>query len=237
MTPDCGCEHLTLPSAGAGPGRRGCGSGGVVRRPPPRWLLAAILTAAGLAGCGAGPAAPPTAASGTTTPAASASGTTTPAVSASGTTPPAASQPPGSAAVSAPAGVPAGVAMPNPALTPGETFAGVTTAQVCTSGYASSVRHVTLEQYHQVYASYGIPYPEPSGTYELDHLVPLELGGDNADANLWPQPAAPVPGFHQKDQLENTMHSLVCSGRLGLADAEQQIAVNWYAAYVRYLGG
>jgi len=127
--------------------------------------------------------------------------------------------------------------MPNPRLTPGETFAGVTVSQVCTTGYASSVRHVTYEQYQEVYAEYGIPYPEPSGTYELDHLIPLELGGDNANANLWPQPASPAPGYHQKDELENTMHDLVCSGRLDLAEAQHEIASNWYAAYLRYVGG
>jgi hypothetical protein len=153
-------------------------------------------------------------------------------------TPSATSQPAATAKTSAtPGGVPAGVAMPNASFTPGEPFAGVTAAQVCRSGYASGVRHVESSQYHEVYAEYGIPYPEPSGTYELDHLIPLELGGDNANANLWPEPASPTPGFHQKDNLENTMHGLVCSGRLDLHEAQQEIATNWYAAYVRYVGG
>jgi hypothetical protein len=130
--------------------------------------------------------------------------------------------------------VPAGVAVPNARLTPGAAFAGVTAAQVCTSGWATRHRHVTAAQYHQVYGEYGIRYPEPSGTYELDHLIPLELGGDNANANLWPEPASRAPGFHQKDDLENALHDLVCAGRLGLAAAQHDIASNWYAAYVRY---
>jgi len=131
---------------------------------------------------------------------------------------------------------PQGVAVPNPRLTPGEAFAGVTVAQICAPGYSSSVRHVDHQQYVDVYAAYGVPYPQPSGTYELDHLIPLELGGDNSDANLWPEPASPVPGFHQKDDLENRMHDLVCSGQLGLAEAQHQIASNWYAAYLKYVG-
>jgi hypothetical protein len=113
----------------------------------------------------------------------------------------------------------------------------VTVAQVCTPGYSSSVRHVDHQQYVDVYAAYGVPYPEPAGTYELDHLIPLELGGDNSDANLWPEPASPAPGFHQKDGLENRMHALVCSGQLALGEAQQEIASDWYAAYRRYLGG
>ena len=132
---------------------------------------------------------------------------------------------------------PAGVALPDPRRTPGETFPGATVGQICTSGYSSSVRHVEHQQYVDVYAAYGVPYPEPSGTYELDHLIPLELGGDNSDANLWPEPASPTPGFHQKDDLENRMHDLVCAGRLDLYEAQREIATNWYAAYVRYLGG
>jgi hypothetical protein len=133
-------------------------------------------------------------------------------------------------------GVPAGVAMPNSRLTPGAIFIGVTAAEVCTSGWASSHRNVTPEQYVAVYGEYGIGYPEPSGTYELDHLIPLELGGDNVNANLWPEPASPEPGFHQKDALENTLHDLVCAGSLSLATAQHDIASNWYAAYVKYGG-
>jgi hypothetical protein len=131
--------------------------------------------------------------------------------------------------------LPAGVALPNARLTPGATFAGVTAAQVCTSGWSTRHRHVTAAQYHEVYGEYGIRYPEPYGTFELDHLIPLELGGDNANANLWPEPASPTPGFHQKDDLENTLHDLVCAGSLGLAAAQHDIASNWYAAYVRYV--
>jgi hypothetical protein len=132
--------------------------------------------------------------------------------------------------------VPAGVALPNARLTPGATFSGVTAAEVCTSGWATAHRHVTAPQYHEVYGEYGIRYPEPFGAYELDHLIPLELGGDNANANLWPEPASPTPGFHQKDDLENALHDLVCGGNLSLAAAQHDIASNWYAAYVRYVG-
>jgi hypothetical protein len=135
------------------------------------------------------------------------------------------------------AGIPAGVAMPNAHSTPGDSFAGVTSAQVCTTGWASAHRHVTTAQYHEVYAAYGIRYPEPTGTYELDHLIPLEIGGDNANANLWPEPASPTPGFHQKDALENALHHLVCSGQLALGVAQHSVAVNWYAAYRKYVTG
>lgn len=152
------------------------------------------------------------------------------------TTPQPTQTPTGSSSATA-TGNPRGVALPNRSLTPGEAFAGVTAAEVCTSGWSSSHRNVTAEQYHEVYGAYGIAYPEPSGTYELDHLIPLELGGDNANANLWPEPASPAPGFHQKDDLENAMHALVCAGTLTLGEAQHEIATNWYAAYVEYVRG
>ena len=127
-------------------------------------------------------------------------------------------------------------ALPKTTLTPGETFADVTAAEVCVSGYASRARNVLREQYLQVYSAYGLAYPQPPGTYELDHLIPLELGGDNSDRNLWPEPAGPVPGFHQKDELENVLHDQVCTGRLALADAQHGIAADWVALYRGYLG-
>jgi hypothetical protein len=142
---------------------------------------------------------------------------------------PATAASPASAAL---ASVPA--ALPDPRLTPGETFPGVTAAQVCVSGYAGSVRNVTREQYVAVYASYHVPYPEPPGSYELDHLIPLELGGDNSERNLWPEAAAPAPGFHQKDELEDLLHDAVCGGRLSLAGAQRGIASNWALLYQEY---
>ncbi len=130
-----------------------------------------------------------------------------------------------------------GVALPDRALTPGEVFVGATSSIICVSGYSSRVRHVTASEYVSVYAAYRIGYPAPTGSYELDHLIPLELGGDNSTRNLWPEPrAVPGRGFPTKDQLENRLHNLVCAHQLSLATAQQAIATNWYAAYRLYGG-
>ena len=50
----------------------------------------------------------------------------------------------------------------------------------------------------QVYAEYGI-VSHTTGEYEVDHFVPLELGGSNDISNLFPEAASPKPGFHEKD--------------------------------------
>jgi quercetin dioxygenase-like cupin family protein len=67
-----------------------------------------------------------------------------------------------------------------------------------------------------VYAEYGIA-ERSLGDYEVDHLVPLELGGSNDVANLWPEAAAPPPGFHEKDLVENSLHDRVCAGSISAA--------------------
>jgi hypothetical protein len=116
------------------------------------------------------------------------------------------------------------------ACTPGATFKGVTTAQVCTLGYSSRVRLVSSSTKRDVYREYGIASHSP-GQYEVDHLVSLELGGSNSIANLWPEAANPTPGFHQKDLVENYLHNQVCDGHISLQQAQHKIATNWLPVY------
>jgi hypothetical protein len=92
-----------------------------------------------------------------------------------------------------------------------------------------------VEVRRTVFAAYGLEYPKASGTYELDNLIPLELGGSNDLRNLWPQPLAPAPGAHEKDQLENTLHRLYCEGRLSLAEARNAVAKDWVSSYRKYV--
>lgn len=129
-----------------------------------------------------------------------------------------------------------GLPLPNHGLTPGATFAGVTASQVCTPGWSSAHRDVTQSERYSVFASYGIPYSEHS-RYELDHLIPLEVGGSNSTANLWPEPQTENDASGpDKDALENRLHALVCNGQLPLATAQQAIAANWVTAWHRYDG-
>lgn len=121
-------------------------------------------------------------------------------------------------------------AYPNPALTTGAVLP-VTTAQVCKSGYTATVRNVSQTTKNEVFAEYGITV-HPTGSYEVDHYIPLELGGSNDISNLWPEPATPVPGFHQKDVTEDYLHKQVCSGQLTLGVAQAEIQNDWLAVYL-----
>jgi len=125
---------------------------------------------------------------------------------------------------------------PDPAITPGDVF-DVTESDVCTPGYSSSVRSVSTATKKKVYQNYEISYPPPSRTYEVDHFIPLELGGSNNILNLWPQPYSGTWNSRVKDRLETYLHKLVCQGALTLADAQDEISSDWIAAYQYYFGG
>jgi len=123
-------------------------------------------------------------------------------------------------------------ALPDSACTPGAIFPDATKEQICQSGYSSQVRNVTDATKNDVYAEYGVTH-HSAGQYEVDHLISLELGGSNDIANLWPEPADPRPGFHEKDKVENYMHEQVCSGAISLQQAQFEIATDWMAIYQR----
>lgn len=131
--------------------------------------------------------------------------------------------------------------LPDSACTPGDRDGRVTqetvATTICAKGWSKSVRPpkaVTDQIKDERMAAYGVT--GPPGAYELDHLIPIELGGASAVANLWPQPWDGPVGAHVKDRLEDRLHSLVCTGRLPLAVAQQEISVDWVSAYHENFG-
>ena len=125
---------------------------------------------------------------------------------------------------------------PNPSLTPGAVFT-TDASTICAPGYASGVRDVSTATKEQVYAEYGVSYRQPLGAYEVDHFIPLEIGGSNDLTNLWPEPATPTPGFHQKDQFENIEHGQVCNGTISVPEAQRRMVSDWYLYWEEEVGG
>lgn len=131
--------------------------------------------------------------------------------------------------------------LPDATCTPGDTDPRVTQASIgstiCARGWSASARpplSVTEPIKRERMSAYG-DTDSLAGT-ELDHLVPLELGGASTVRNLWPEPREGPDGATIKDQLENRLSELVCSGRLRLDDAQRAIATDWISAYRQYLG-
>jgi hypothetical protein len=132
---------------------------------------------------------------------------------------------------------------PDATLTPGAVDPRVTQATIgqtiCTKGYTKTVRPSRkaseLLKRH-VMAAYGIPWKERR-FYELDHAIPIELGAAPADPrDLWPEPWDGPSGASRKDVLENTMHRLVCTGRLTLAEGQAVFRGDWRQGYQRFVG-
>jgi hypothetical protein len=70
-------------------------------------------------------------------------------------------------------------------------------------------------------------YGQPHVRGELDHLVPLELGGSNDMTNFWVE-AGKIP--NPKDKVENQLHAMMCAGQISLHTAQLDIAHNWTTA-------
>ena len=121
---------------------------------------------------------------------------------------------------------------PDPVLTPGAVLSA-NPDRFCYPGYSNTVRHTTDGMKRRVFAAYGIP--QDSARYEIDHLIPLSLGGADVPANLWPQSYETFPyNAHVKDRLEMKLLGLVCGGKLSARQAQADIARDWVAAYRLY---
>lgn len=121
--------------------------------------------------------------------------------------------------------------LPDHGCTPGAIFKNASKEIICVPGYTKTVRSVSASIKKRVYAQYNIAYPAVFGSYELDHLIPLELGGSNDQANLFPEAANPAPGFKEKDLVENYLHNEVCAGHIYLSVAQEKITSNWLSVY------
>jgi len=121
---------------------------------------------------------------------------------------------------------------PNSRLTPGNALK-VTADDLCKPGHAEIEGNISVQLKSQVFDRYGIR-GDLIG-YNVDHLIPPELGGSNSLKNLWPQPLAGEWTYHMKNRLERRLCKLVCNGALDLKIAQQEIAADWIGAYKKYL--
>lgn len=132
-----------------------------------------------------------------------------------------------------------GYPVPDPRCTPGGVNPAVTEDLLRNPAWRTREVRNCAESESQKHAAYGW-YAETkprvnsneNQVCELDHLVPLELGGADGMGNIWPEcgPDGVTLNqryFKQKDHVENYLTEEVKAGRMSLREAQQGIARDW----------
>jgi hypothetical protein len=132
-----------------------------------------------------------------------------------------------------------GYPIPDPRCTPGGVNPTITDDVLHNPAWRTrEVRNCAESeaQKHEAYRWYRIVKPRINSNEnqfcELDHLVPLELGGADGMGNIWPQcgPDAVTLNqryFKEKDHVENYLAYQVKAGQIPLPEAQRGIAHDW----------
>jgi len=118
---------------------------------------------------------------------------------------------------------------PDSKKTPGDYNTQFNKDKLCSHEvHTGDFRDVSQSKAKAVYASYGINYADHKN-YELDHFIPLSLGGSNKTTNLWPEPHHPKHGHGSldKDKAEWNLLLRVCHNEITLKDAQKIITTGW----------
>jgi hypothetical protein len=125
---------------------------------------------------------------------------------------------------------------PNPNLTGGSVrIDGHVVSATCghSKQHRSSMNHARRDE---ILTRYGLP-PGTHPDFEIDHLIPLCLGGGDDLSNLWPQPRRSIEpkwNAEAKDRLERLMCDRVCSGQIDIGTAQEAFSKDWIGAYQKY---
>lgn len=158
--------------------------------------------------------------------------------------------------------------LPYRSVTPGEARTDMTEEEIAAKKWGQDSRAAVTSKIKQgAFDDYGLtgnkdPYYPPDEhkrRYQIDHLIPRELGGADTPENLWPAPYNPnrLPdtgwadihpedmrqqepwnGYDvvRKDITANRLKKEVAEGRLSLEDAQKMISGDWRRAFDQYYG-
>jgi hypothetical protein len=123
---------------------------------------------------------------------------------------------------------------PDPVVTPGEAQ-NISLAEVKRMGSrGAQLSNIPPSVKRAVFLAYGLGLDEKN--YELDHVIPILLGGSNSVKNLWPHSRkGSFWTVDKKLRLEKRLCRLVYAGRLSLVSARQLMASDWPNAYRKYV--
>jgi hypothetical protein len=121
----------------------------------------------------------------------------------------------------------------DPALNPAVTQTTIAST-ICVKGWTATVRppwYMTSLIKLRMLKARGETWADRK-KYELDHIIPLCLGGAPADAsNLQLEPWSEA---RRKDRVEVQAMRCVCADKVTLEEARHDLAANWRAAYHKY---
>ena len=88
---------------------------------------------------------------------------------------------------------------------------------------------------NEAYAAYSVN--KAGREFEIDHRVPLCVGGADDPRNLWPELGWQHPSFHDKDRLEARVCRAVCRTRtMTLAEGQAIFLGDWIAGFQSVYG-
>jgi hypothetical protein len=124
-----------------------------------------------------------------------------------------------------------------PPETPGAIDPAVTQDNIddtiCRPGYARSARPAYAITGPLKRRMMDAQHPsERMADYELDHLIPISIGGAPLDRrDLWLQPRRGQANASDKNVLAYVLWRLVCTHQVPLATAQREISHDWTRAY------
>jgi len=118
--------------------------------------------------------------------------------------------------------------LPIAALTPG-TVRTTDLADICSHG-TKELRYWSRERDDRILREYGLPAGHHRD-WEIDHLIPLDVGGADDDRNLWAEPRQSIVPYdvsaEKKDHIEWAAHDAVCEGRADIVAVQHAFMTDW----------
>lgn len=102
-------------------------------------------------------------------------------------------------------------------------------ANICAKDFtADPYKKATEAVQDQVCDEYGQKNCSEIDKGEIDHLIPMEIGGEDMIRNLW---WLPEPDYTVKlHEVDDKLKTMVCSGKIDLKTAQSIVQHNWVVA-------